>query len=205
MQNLRNKIEEDCHNLYSTNCLPSSLQTEAPSLKLATPKKNVENRAGSYLWVNPEWFNLILETLFSLLVIGLECGHMFYLELTRKHKHSKHLQQREFNAGNFSNKWWKTWEIRQVEEEAIKPQPSPRDGKTKGTGSLTKAQWHGLSESLDSLAASLAGVAAREETSSCWRCSLRERKGEKHPSLLCTSFSLLLAPVCPDPDRNRLS
>lgn len=37
-----------------------------------------------YLQVNSEWFNLILETPFSLLVNGLEVGMGFILDLSRK-------------------------------------------------------------------------------------------------------------------------
>lgn len=59
--------------------------------RLSTPKKNVENMVGSHLQVNPQWFNLILETPFTLLVIGLEVGTHLIQDLIGKHKHSKYL------------------------------------------------------------------------------------------------------------------
>lgn len=52
--------------------------------RLSTPKKNAEYMVGSHLQVNPQWFNLILETPFTLLVIGLEVGTHLIQDLTGK-------------------------------------------------------------------------------------------------------------------------
>lgn len=99
---------------------------------------------GSHLQVNPQWFNLILETPFTLLVIGLEVGTHLIQDLIGKHKHSKYLGGRKGNSmqGIFFHKWWKTWETGQGGGEATKPKP-PLNWRNSGNGSLTRAQWRG--------------------------------------------------------------